>query len=65
MLQVTPVLAGSFATVAVKSWLPPASRLTVAGTTETAIGKGAAGSPPQPEASATGRNPEAIHTIRM
>src|SRR3989454_290863 len=42
MLQVTPLLLGSFATVAVKSWLPLVRRLAVAGTTATEI----AGPPP-------------------
>jgi len=35
MLQVTPLLLGSFVTVAVKSWLPLVRRLAVGGTTAT------------------------------
>ena len=42
MLQVTPLLLGSFVTVAVKSWLLLVRRLAVAGTTATEI----AGPPP-------------------
>src|SRR6266581_3461169 len=37
MLQVTPLLLGSFVTVAVKSWLPLVRRLAVDGTTATEI----------------------------
>src|SRR5438309_447604 len=42
MLHVTPLLVGSFATVAAKSWLPLVRRLAVDGTTATEI----AGPPP-------------------
>src|SRR5207247_11341942 len=50
MLQVTPLLLGSFVTVAVKSWLPLVRRLAVDGTTATASGgppRGAVESEPQ------------------
>src|SRR5437879_805002 len=50
MLQVTPLLLGSFATVAVKSWLPAVRRLAVSGTTETEIGGGAGVSESEPQA---------------
>src|SRR5947199_8662715 len=43
MLHVTPLLLGSFVTVAVKSWTPLVRRLAVAGTTATEI----AGPPPR------------------
>src|SRR2546430_17254663 len=42
MLQVTPLLLGSFATMAAKSWLPLVRRLAVVGTMETET----AGRPP-------------------
>src|SRR5438445_11723603 len=50
MLQVTPLLVGSFATVAVKSWLPLVRRLTVSWTMETEIGRGAGVSGSEPQA---------------
>src|SRR5437016_5167648 len=51
MLQVTPRVLGSFATVAVKSWLPPLGRLAEAGATETETLAGGAVPSPQPKAS--------------
>src|SRR5690242_9936940 len=57
MLQVTPRLLGSFATVAVKSWLPLARRLAVDGTTATEI----AGPPP---AGAVESEPQAARRTR-
>ena len=43
MLHVTPRLLGSFATVAVKAWVPLVKRLALGGTTETETSEGAIG----------------------
>src|SRR2546430_402145 len=58
MLQVTPLWLGSFAPVAVKSWLPLVRRLALAGTTATEI----AGPPPP---GAVVSEPHAARTNRL
>ena len=50
-VQVTPALAESFVTVALKVWFAPPMRVAVAGLTETLMA-GAAGVPPQPDSKA-------------
>ena len=56
--HVTPALAESFVTVAVKVCVPPPMSVAEVGVTETAIA-GAAGAPPQPF-----RNPREPKTVR-
>src|SRR5690349_23322941 len=73
MLQVTPLLIGSFVTVAVKLWLPLVRRLAVDGTTATEIAgpppPGAVVSEPQaasrnrPDATESGRDNESVFMI--